>query len=252
MNILIVEDEKLSAQRLQGMIKNLLPEAVIVKFTDSVDATLNFLDQGPDIDLGLFDIQLADGLSFEIFERTHISFPVIFTTAFNEYAIRAFKVNSIDYLLKPVDEKELQFALEQFQSAQNPKPAILPDPNIARALKMLTREHKSRFLVKIGEHLRVIPAEEIALFYSMEKAIYLKTREDRNYPIDFTLDELGELLDPEVYFRVSRKHIVSLATISDIIAYSGSRLKIKLNVPTDEDILVSRDRVARFKEWLGR
>ena len=252
MNILIVEDEKLSAQRLQSMLKNLVPDATIVKITDSVDATLSYLDQNPAVDLGLFDIQLADGLSFEIFERTQISFPVIFTTAFNEYAIRAFKVNSIDYLLKPVDEKELRFAMEQFQSAQNPKPTILSDSNIAQTLQMLTREYKTRFLIKIGEHLRVIPAKEIALFYSMEKAIYLKTREDRNYPIDFTLDQLSDLLDPEVFFRVSRKHLVSMAAIADIIAYSGSRLKIKLNVPTDEDILVSRDRVAEFKGWLGR
>ena len=251
MNILIVEDEKLSAQRLQGMINKLIPDASVVKTTDSVDATLNFLEDRPDIDLGFFDIQLADGLSFELFEKTLIPFPVIFTTAFNEYAIRAFKVNSIDYLLKPVNEKELRFAIDQFQAAISPKPAAPTEQSIAKALSMLTRSYKSRFLIKIGEHLRIIPTEEIALFYSMEKAIYLKTLDDRNYPIDFTLDQLHDLLDPEVFFRVSRKHIVSMAAITDIIAYSGSRLKVKLNIPTEEDILVSRDRVTEFKGWLG-
>ena len=252
MNILIVEDEKLSAQKLQGMLLKLLPDARIAGITDSVRATLDFLNTDPAIDIGFFDIQLADGISFEIFENTRIPFPVIFTTAFNEYAIRAFKVNSIDYLLKPIDQKGLGHALEQFQASRSQTPAALPDETVAHALRMLTHRHKNRFLVKVGEHLRVIPAEETALFYSMEKAIYLKTREDRNYPIDFTLDELGELIDPELFFRVSRKHIVSMAAITDIIAYSGSRLKIKLNVPTDEDILVSRDRVAEFKGWLGR
>ncbi len=251
MNILIVEDEKLSAQRLQGMIQRLMPGASVVKITDSVDATLDFLKQSPEIDLGFFDIQLADGLSFELFEKIRIPFPVIFTTAFNEYAIRAFKVNSIDYLLKPVNEKELRFAIDQFQAAISPKPAAPSEQSIAKALNMLTRAYKSRFLIKIGEHLRIIPTEEIALFYSMEKAIYLKTLDDRNYPIDFTLDQLHDLLDPEVFFRVSRKHIVSMAAITDIIAYSGSRLKVKLNIPTEEDILVSRDRVAEFKGWLG-
>jgi two-component system, LytTR family, response regulator len=251
MRILIVEDEKLSAQRLQGMLKALVPDANIVKITDSIDATISYLNQDPSIDLGLFDIQLADGLSFEIFENIPISFPVIFTTAFNEYAIRAFKVNSIDYLLKPIDEKELRYAIEQFQAANNPRPTILSDPKIARALKMLTKEYKSRFVVKVGEHLRVIPVDEIALFYSMEKAIYIKTTDERNYPIDFSLDELEELLNPENYFRISRKHLVSLAAITDIVAYTGSRLKIKLQVPTEEDLLVSRDRATEFKGWLG-
>jgi two-component system, LytTR family, response regulator len=252
MRILIVEDEKLSAHRLQGMLKALLPDADIVKITDSIDATISYLNQDPSIDLGLFDIQLADGLSFEIFENIPVSFPVIFTTAFNEYAIRAFKVNSIDYLLKPIDEKELRYAIEQFQAANNSRPTILSDPKIARALKMLTREYKSRFVVKVGEHLRVIPVDEIALFYSMEKAIYIKTNDERNYPIDFSLDELEDLLNPENYFRISRKHIVSLAAITDIVAYTGSRLKIKLRIPSEEDLLVSRDRAAEFKQWLGR
>ncbi|TVQ18268.1 MAG: DNA-binding response regulator [Bacteroidetes bacterium] len=252
MNILIVEDEKLSAQKLQGMLQKLIPDAQIVKITDSVGATLDFLKTDPSIDIGFFDIQLADGISFEIFENFRVSFPVIFTTAFNEYAIQAFKVNSIDYLLKPIDEKALRYALEQFHASRPNTPAVLPDEIVAKALNMLTRKHKNRFLVKVGEHLRVIQSEEIAMFYSMEKAIYLKTLEDRNYPVDFTLDQLVDLLDPESFFRVNRKHIVSMAAITDIIAYSGSRLKIKLKVTSDEDIITSRDRVAEFKGWLGR
>jgi len=250
--ILIVEDESLSAERLQNLIGHLQPQAQVLKITDSVKSTLRFLETKPQIDLGFFDIQLADGLSFEIFERITVPFPVIFTTAFNEYAIRAFKVNSIDYLLKPVDEAGLQKALQKYNSLHAPESShALEQQSIALALKMLSRAYKARFLVRIGEHLRMIPTQDICLFYSMEKATFIRTSEQRDYAIDFSLDQLTELLDPAAFFRISRKYIVALHSITDIVAYSGNRLKLKLSVPAEDDILVSRDRVNDFKAWLN-
>lgn len=252
MNILIIEDEKLSAERLIRMIRQLLPECHIFPVKDSVKSATAFLQTHPDIDLGFFDIQLADGLSFEIFEQTPLNFPVIFTTAFNEYAIRAFKVNSIDYLLKPIDEDELKQALVKFEAQKPNKQAILSEQAIAQALQMLSKTYKSRFLVKVGEHIRMIAVEEIMLFYSMEKATFIKTQNNREYAIDYSLDQLETLLDPKDFFRSSRQHIIGLGAIKDIIAYSGSRLKIKLAHETEFDILVSRERVSSFKDWLNK
>ncbi|TVR44173.1 MAG: DNA-binding response regulator, partial [Bacteroidia bacterium] len=247
MNILIVEDEKLSARKLQGMLQKIIPHASILQVTDSVADTLDYLNSCPPIDLGFFDIQLSDGLSFEIFDQRDVDFPVIFTTAFNEYAIKAFKVNSIDYLLKPVNETELTTAVDKFKKGYARTPAALDSEVVAKALSMLTNNYKNRFVVKVGEHIRLIPVEEIALFFSSEKYTFMRTVGDRDYGIDFTLEQVMDTVNPNQFFRVSRKHIIALSAIKDIIAYSGSRLKVKLNVSTEEDVLVSRDKVADFK-----
>jgi two-component system, LytTR family, response regulator len=252
MNILIVEDEKLSAQKLQGMLQRIIPHSKILQVTDSVADTLDYLNTCPPIDLGFFDIQLSDGISFEIFENTRVSFPVIFTTAFNEYAIKAFKVNSIDYLLKPVDEAELIAAIEKYKQGYAPASSALSSEAVAKALSMLSNSYKNRFVVKVGEHIRLIPVEEIALFFSSEKYTFIRTLDDRDYGIDFTLEQVMDTVNPNLFFRVSRKHIIALPAIKDIIAYSGSRFKVKLHVSTEEDVLVSRDRVSEFKAWLGR
>jgi len=252
MNFLIVEDEKLSAQKLQGMLQKIIPHAKILQVAESVADTLDYLNTCPPIDLGFFDIQLSDGLSFEIFEQVGIDFPVIFTTAFNEYAIKAFKVNSIDYLLKPVVEEELTAAIEKFNKGYATTPSALGSEAVAKALSMLANSYKNRFVVKVGEHIRLVPVEEIALFFSSEKYTFIRTVDDRDYDIDFTLEQVMDTVNPNLFFRVSRKHIIALSAINDIIAYSGSRFKVKLNVSTEEDVLVSRDRVSAFKAWLGR
>jgi two-component system, LytTR family, response regulator len=252
MNILIVEDEKLSAQKLQGMLQKIIPHAKILQITDSVASTLDYLNNCQPIDLGFFDIQLSDGISFEIFENTRVAFPVIFTTAFNEYAIRAFKVNSIDYLLKPVNGAELRAAIEKFNNGYAPAPSALSSEAVAKALSMLTNSYKNRFVVKVGEHIRLVPVEEIALFFSSEKYTFVRTFDDRDYDIDFTLEQVMDTVNPNQFFRVSRRHIIALSAIKDIIAYSGSRFKVKLNVSTEEDVLVSRDRTSEFKVWLDR
>ena len=251
MNYLIIEDERLSAERLAGMINRLFPDFVLVKTLDSVKSAVKWLTNNEHPALGFFDIQLADGLSFEIFEQIQPQFPVIFTTAFNEYAIKAFKVNSIDYLLKPIDETELKSSVIKFQTGLN-KPIGVENDAIAKTLQMLSNSYKSRFLLKVGEHLRMIAVEEIALFISMEKSTFLRTYNSRDYGIDFTLEQIEGLVDPKKFFRVNRKFIVDIKSIQDIITYSNSRLKLKLTVATDEDIIVSRERVTEFKEWLEK
>jgi len=246
---LIIEDEKLSAERLAGMVNRLFPDFVLIKTLDSVKSAVNWLSQNEQPHLAFFDIQLADGLSFQIFEQVPVQFPVIFTTAFNEYAIRAFKVNSIDYLLKPVDEKELKAAVEKFRSGVN-KSLKIENEAIALALSQLTNTYKTRFLVKIGEHLKMIGIDEVAMFASIEKSTYIRTSGNRDYGVDFTLDQIEQLVDPKHYFRVNRKYIISIKSIQDIIAYSNSRLKIKPAFTTDEELIVSRERVEDFKRWL--
>lgn len=248
-NYLVVEDEKLSAERLAGMIARLFPDFSLVKTVDSVKSAVRWISHNEQPQLAFFDIQLADGLSFEIFEQVPVTFPVIFTTAFNEYAIRAFKVNSIDYLLKPVSEDELKVAVDKFRSGLV-KATTHESDIIALALKQLTNTYKSRFLVRVGEHLKMIDINETAVFFSMEKSTYLRSYTNRDYGLNFTLEQLESLVDPKQYFRVNRKYLVHLKSIKDIIAYSNSRLKLILTVATDEDIIVSRERVEDFKKWL--
>lgn len=251
MNYLIIEDERLSAERLSDMIKRLFPDFTLVKTLDSIKSAVKWLSENEHPSLGFFDIQLADGLSFEIFEQVQPQFPVIFTTAFNEYAIRAFKVNSIDYLLKPIDEKELTLSIKKFQSGFYQTKG-LESVSIVKTLQMLSNSYKSRFLVKIGEHLKMFAVEDVALFVSIDKSTFIRTYNSRDYGIDFTLDQLEGLLDPQLFFRVNRKYLVNMKSIQDIITYSNSRLKLKLPVSTDEDVIVSRERVADFKVWLEK
>jgi DNA-binding LytR/AlgR family response regulator len=249
LNYLIIEDEKLSAERLEKMVARLFPDFVLKKTLDSVKSAVRWLSQNEQPQLAFFDIQLADGLSFEIFEQVPVQFPVIFTTAFDEYAIRAFKVNSIDYLLKPVAEDELIRAVNKYK-AGNGYTSKSENESVALALQQLTNTYKSRFLVKVGEHLRMIETSDIALFMSLEKSTYLRLLNGRDYGLSFTLEQVESLVDPRCFFRVNRKYLVHIKAISDIIAYSNSRLKIKLSVPCDEEVIVSRERVEDFKGWL--
>lgn len=251
MNYIIVEDEQLSAERLAGMVNRLFPDFKLIKTLDSVKSAVRWLSDNEHPALGFFDIQLADGLSFEIFEQIQPRFPVVFTTAFNEYAIKAFKVNSIDYLLKPIDEGELKASVVKFKLGQG-KPATIESEAFAKTLQMLSNSYKSRFLVKVGEHLRMITIDDVAMFISMEKSTFLRTFNGRDFAIDFTLDQLEGLVDPKRFFRVNRKFIIEIKSIQDIVTYSNSRLKLKLVVATDEDVIVSRERVSEFKEWLEK
>jgi two-component system, LytTR family, response regulator len=251
MRILLVEDEKLAASRLQKMIEAILPGAVVEGPLPSVKKALEWFENHPAPALAFFDIQLADGLSFEIFEQTTVSCPVIFTTAYDEYAIKAFRVNSVDYLLKPVREAELAQAVDKFKSMLPAKAS--PDPLlIEQLLLQINKQYKSRFVVKIGEHIHAVPVEEILYFFSEEKATFLVTKQNKRYIIDYALDHVEQMVDPSLFFRTNRKFLVGFRAIQQIVAYSGSRLRIHLIQAEGQEVLVSREKVAHFKEWLDQ
>jgi DNA-binding LytR/AlgR family response regulator len=253
MNILIIEDEPLAAQLLENSLREIEPGCVIADKLDSIKRSIKWLKNNPVPDVVFMDIQLADGLSFEIFDQVEITSPVIFTTAYNEYALKAFKVNSIDYILKPVDKNELKAALEKFRrlTSNHPGQSKIIE-SIGQAMKMLTKKYKERFMVKVGEHLKTIDVENILYFYSQEKTTFCFSSENRNLILDFTLDQLEELLDPACFFRVNRKYIVSAKSIQDIISYTNSRLKLMLKGSLDNEVIVARERVQEFKDWLDK
>lgn len=251
MNYIIAEDEKLTADRLKTMITLLRPSFKCLAVFDSVSLAAKWLKQNPHPQLAFFDIQLADGISFEIFEQVKVDFPVIFTTAYNEYALKAFKVNSIDYLLKPVNENELKAAIDKFENTRSSSTSI-DSSQITTLINQLSNSYKSRFLVKVGEHLKMINCSDIAFFHSMEKSTFIRNTEGRDYAVDQTLDQLELVINPSEFYRVNRSCIIGIKSIRDIVAYSNSRLKIVPTVKVDEDLIVSRERVSGFKEWLER
>jgi len=252
MKVLIIEDEVMAAERLEGMVRRAIPDVRILAVLDSISSAVRWVSENEAPDLAFFDIQLADGLSFEIFEQAEVQCPVIFTTAFDEYALKAFKVNSIDYLLKPIDADELQAAIEKYRHLHAVTDFSPQTQSIDNVLRLLTRQYKIRFVVKVGEHIRSIRVDEIQCFYSMEKASYIQTTEDRNYVMDHSLEQVEKLVDPGQFFRVNRKYIIALDAIADIISHSNSRLKLVLKLPTEDEIIVSREKVKEFKRWLER
>ncbi|MCF8358002.1 MAG: LytTR family DNA-binding domain-containing protein [Prolixibacteraceae bacterium] len=249
MKVLIVEDEPLAATQLTMLISEVKPAAEIMGICDTVESTIKWLEENPTPDLAFFDIQLGDDLSFEIFNRRQLTVPVIFTTAYNEYALQAFKTNSIDYLLKPIDKTELRTAIEKFEKYHLTKQ--IP-PALINAIRdsIEAKEYKKRFLVKIGTHLKIIITNDIIYFYSFQKGTFLKLNDGRNYLVEQTLENLENLLDPEKFFRINRKYIVALNAITDVVAYSNSRLKLKVKNQEEDDFLVAREKVKTFKEWL--
>lgn len=252
MNILLLEDEEPAAKRLEKMLKEIEPGAMIPENIVSVSSAVSWLQQNPSPDLIISDIQLADGLSFDIFKTVKTLCPVIFTTAYDQYAIEAFKVNSIDYLLKPVKKEELVIALEKYKSLSQQKPQVLPDINkLMEAMTAGQSKYKKRFAVKYGEHLKTIGIEEAAYFYTEDKINFLTTREGRRYTIDNNLDALESMLDPHTFFRINRQYIISIHSISEMFTYSKSRVLVKLNPPAKHETIVSTERSGDFKLWLG-
>jgi two-component system, LytTR family, response regulator len=256
MNILIIEDEDLAVETLVRQIKKLDTPVEVVATLDSVKTAVAWLKANPAPDLAFFDIQLADGLSFEIFEQANVAFPVIFVTAFDAYALRAFKVNSIDYLLKPVEVDALRLAFDKLKMLQKPTASAHPTLDLAVIQQMLARttpKYKTRFMVKVGEKLVAFTTDEIEYFFGENKIVWLRLKNGRKYVVDYTLEELEDLLDPEQFFRLNRKYITTFGAIDETVAYTNSRLKVKLNNPVDnEDILVSREKAEEFRVWLGK
>ena len=250
MRILIVEDEPLAAAQLAAHISALRPGAEILSVCDTVKAAVSWLEKNRAPDLAFFDIQLGDGLSFEIFDKVTFTSPVIFTTAYDNYAIRAFKVNSIDYLLKPIEREELQKALTKFDHANN-SGGLNPELLAELIASHRKKTHKERFLVKVGNHLKLIETKDILYFYSFQKGTFAKTNEHKDYLLDESLEMIENMVDPELFFRINRKYLVRLTSIRDVVSYSNSRLKLKLSKSNeDDDFLVAREKVKSFKMWL--
>lgn len=251
MNILIIEDEPNAAERLISLIRQQRQINILGQF-DTVTRSVDWLKKNQAPDLIFMDIQLADGLSFQIFEQVTVNAPVIFTTAYNEYALKAFKVNSIEYLLKPIDADELRAAFAKYETLTGkPTPDKMME-SISYAMQMLTKKYKERFMVKVGEHLKTIAVNEILFFFSLEKTTFAQTTDGRKHILDFTLDQLDGLLDPAQYFRINRKYIVQADSIKDMISHTNSRIKLVLKTSDDEDVIVARERVQEFKEWLDK
>lgn len=250
MNVIIIEDEKPSARRLQRMLKALKMEAETM--LHSVEESVAWFNNNQHPDLIFLDIQLSDGLSFEIFETIEIKSAVIFTTAYDEYALQAFKLNSIDYLLKPIDDDDLAKAVSKYNERIPSQQSVTLDFNDIKKLLVnpIEREYKKRFSVKVGQHLKLINIDDIECFYSENKGTYVYTNEGRNYLLDTTLEQLEAELEPQTFFRISRKFYVNINAIKDMVSYTNSRLQVKLNTFKEQDVIVARERVKDFKTWL--
>ncbi|HPE55130.1 MAG TPA: LytTR family DNA-binding domain-containing protein [Bacteroidales bacterium] len=252
MKVLIIEDEKPAAEHIQNLVKRFDTSIEVLGPLDAVRKSVDWFNNNPHPDLVMMDIQLADGLSFEIFEKTVVKCPVIFTTAFNDYAIRAFKVNSVDYLLKPIDFEELTKAFEKFQNTYQKQDVDKFATLMDQVLNGFNKEFKQRFVIKVGEHIKSVRVEDILYFYSMEKATFLLSNNNHNYVIDYSLEQVEEMVDPGLFFRINRKYLVNIDSIEDIISYSNSRLKLELKNSKDHDAIVAREKVSAFKKWLDR
>lgn len=246
----LVEDEAAAANRLRKQVMELRPQAEHLHTLDTVEAAVVWLSANPAAyDLLFMDVQLADGISFEIFEEVKIQKPVIFTTAYDAYALQAFRVNGLDYLLKPVKSEELQQALERFDALQKAAPA-LDYSKLAEALRQPQKSYQKRLLVKIGESLKALDVEEAAYFYAHEKVIFLRQHNGREYPLDHNLDQLEALLDPRQFFRINRQYIVNIQAIQSMHAWSKSRIKLLLEPAAPTETVVSTYRTSDFKAWL--
>jgi DNA-binding LytR/AlgR family response regulator len=251
MKTIIIEDEKLAADRLEELIHEIDPSIEISAKLTSVEQSIKYLKQNKP-DLIFLDIQLEDGLSFSIFDKVDIDIPIIFTTAYDQYAIKAFKLNSVDYLLKPIKKDELRESLNKYK---NIKSSYLMDfEDIIRSIQSKEISYKKRFLIQYGQKIKKVEIDEVAYFYAMEKNVFLTTSSGNTFPIDFTLDKLQELIDPEKFFRINRKMIVGFDAIKNMIPFSRSRIKIELlpTEPKDVEALVSVERSSAFKEWMDK
>ena len=249
MKVLIIEDEKPASQKLIRLLEELNPDIEIIDVLKSVEQSINWFLHNPKPDLIFMDIQLEDGVCFEIFENKPIQTPTIFTTAYDEYTLKAFKVNSVDYLLKPIDSDELKYAINKFDTHYKQN----DDAKLESIINQLQPNTKERFLIKIGEHYKSVQTSIINCFYIKERCNFIHVNEGRNYPIDYSLDKIEQLIDSKSFFRINRNLIINYSAIQDIIAYSSNRLKIIVKNWTEkEDIIVSRERVSDFKEWMDR
>lgn len=246
MRILIIEDEPAAARRLGKLIEDLLPRAQLLPVLETIEDSIAFFEQEPPPDLILLDIHLADGASFEIFRHTKVKTPIIFTTAYDQYAIDAFKVNAIDYLLKPIKKEALATALERFKERHEDQQV-----DYQKLVQHLEPQQAIRFLIRLGQQIKLLELKEVAYAYTEERITFLMTNNGRRYPIDYSLEKLEELLPEQQYFRINRQFIVGLHAIQEMIAYSKGRVKLILNPPSEHGTIVSTERSPVFKKWLN-
>ncbi len=248
----IIEDEEPAIKRLEKMLAAIDPQMVVEQKLFSIEQSVAAFKIMEMPQLVLMDINLADGSSFEIFKQVNVTAPVIFVTAYDQYAIYAFKVNSIDYLLKPIKAEDLKKAIDKFKRLQPANnPVAFDVQQLLLNMGMAKKEYKERFVVRYGEHIRTIDVNNIAYFYSENKATHLITNEGNRFISDHNLDQLETLLNPKNYFRINRQFIISLTSIAEMLTWTKARVFIKLNPPTKLDTIVSSERAASFKNWLA-
>jgi DNA-binding LytR/AlgR family response regulator len=255
MTILIIEDEELAVKRLKGILKEVAPTAIVVADTDSIESSVEWLQKNTAPDLILMDIELNDGQSFEIFDLVEVKSTVIFTTSYDEYAIKAFKVNSADYLLKPIEKEDLAAALKKYEGLKEHYSSS--HTIVAQLIKglqqsMHSREYRNRFLVKQGSKLMSVNVSDIAYFYTDGRLNYFKTNDNKKFVIDYSLEELDTMLEPGTYFRINRSFSVSVTSVAKIDDFFGQRLILDLKPAIEKEVLVSRERVTDFKKWMGK
>jgi DNA-binding LytR/AlgR family response regulator len=255
MNVLIIEDEPFAQQELIRILKNIDPVIRVLNCIDSVEESVQWLRNNKQPDLIFMDIQLSDGLSFEIFNHTDVVTPVIFTTAYDQYAIKAFKVNSIDYLLKPIEEEDLAKAIEKFKKLKksgDSERSYLTKGQLEEVLGLYKPSYKTRLVVKLGDKINHIETNDIAYFYSEDKVSFIKTKEGKKYIINYTLEQIESFIDPLVFYRINRQYIAHIKAIKTIDKYFNSRLLIGLDPKVDDEVLISRTKVTDFLNWLER
>lgn len=253
MKVLLIEDETLAAERVQDILVSIDSTITVVGHLKSVESSIQWLQSNPAPDLILSDIRLLDGLCFEIFENVSVETPIIFTTAFDQYAIKAFEVNSIDYLLKPIQAEKLKIALEKTSKHRKESTApSIPYSDLAKLLQTAQKQYKSRFMIRLGQKIIAVPTEKIAYFFSESKLTYIVTNDQKKYPIDQPLDELTDLLDPSIFFRINRQFIITFPSIAEIHPYFKGRIKLNLTPSTTEEVVISSERTPEFKKWIDQ
>ncbi len=252
MNVLIVEDEPLAAEKIMVYINDLLPEAQVYGPITNIDSGISWFENHSEPDVIISDIMLADGLCFDIYNTIDVKCPVIFTTAYDEYAIRAFEVNSIDYLLKPINKEKLKASLQKITDLGPKKQEDIDFNKLAELLQQTNKTYKSRFLVKIGQKIKAIPTTKISYFFTQDKLSFIISHQGDKFPVDHTLEEIDAMLDPKYFFRINRKYIVHIDAVKEIHPYFKGRLKLELNPKVDEDIVISSEKTPSFKAWLDQ
>lgn len=251
MKVAIIEDEQLAAEKLESLLNEINSEVEVIAELSSVIDSINWLNNNS-VNLLFVDIHLSDGISFEIFEQVNIDIPIIFTTAYDKYAIQAFKLNSIDYLLKPIRKSELQESLSKYNKIKSTHNIDIE--KLIDTLQNKKETYQKRFLINFGSKLKMVETHNIAFFWAQEKSVFFTTFDKNTFPFDLSLDKVKEKLNPETFFRINRKMIINIEAIKNMHPFSRARIKLDLNPPSPKEIetLVSIERVGDFKDWINR